>query len=147
MKPVFKYIKLFSMASLFFCLIMRECFASSVMANKNSNVSNEGSTMHNVSVYKILKLTEWEESQKLGFIKPSPLDVESNFIHLSEEYQVQKTIDKFMKNEKNIIILKLDPSKFEGRLVKEKNPGGEVEYYHLYEGKIPLQAVTEVKTQ
>ncbi len=38
----------------------------------------------------------------------------------------------------------LDPTKFSGKLVKEKNPGGETEYFHLYEGKIPLTAVVAV---
>jgi hypothetical protein len=38
----------------------------------------------------------------------------------------------------------VDASKLAGRLVKERNPGGTTEYYHLYEGSIPTSAVTSV---
>lgn len=41
------------------------------------------------------------------------------------------------------MVLKIDPSKLIGKLVFEVNPGGTQKYYHLYNGKIPLNAVIE----
>jgi uncharacterized protein (DUF952 family) len=135
-----KYVKI-AFLLLPFYLLSQLCFANDI----TSNLKGE-STMVAPHVYKIMTLSDWQESQKLGFVKPSTLDLESKFLHLSEDHQVQRTIDKFMKNEKNIIVLELEPSKFVGKLVKEKNPGGSAEYYHLYDGKIPLEAVVKSKT-
>ena len=33
-----------------------------------------------------------------------------------------------------------------GKLVLESNPGGKSRYYHLYQGAIPMEAITESKT-
>lgn len=129
-------------------VLLSLCLLSNLGYTENStkeNISKEGTAVSSTYVYKIMTLSDWQESQKLGFLKPSALDLKSNFMHLSEEQQVKGTIDKFMKGEANIIVLKLDTSKFIGRLVKEKNPGGNTEYFHLYDGKIPLEAVVESK--
>ena len=48
-------------------------------------------------------------------------------------------------NKEEVMIVELNADKFSGRLVKEKNPGGVTEYFHLYERKIPLDAVVSVK--
>lgn len=92
-------------------------------------------------VYKILCPQSWQESQSLGFIKRSEAD--GDFIHLCEKNQLDDVINKFW-HYRSIVILKLLPSKLQGRLVKETNPGSQAAYYHLYDGKIPLDSVTEI---
>lgn len=92
-------------------------------------------------LYKILSKQNWLKSQEQGVVHLSEMDKE--FIHLAMEDQLPRILDKFWKNEKEYVILKLDVSKLIGRLVLEANPGGETKYYHLYEGEIPLQAIVE----
>ena len=90
-------------------------------------------------------MANWIESKKLGYVEKLPIDIESNFIHLCEEQQITKIISKFWSQEQQIVILMLDPEKLIGRLIKEKNSDGNTEYFHLYDGSIPLEAVVAVK--
>lgn len=48
-------------------------------------------------------------------------------------------------HDRDYVILKLNVRKLVGRLVYETNPGGSTQYYHLYEGKILLNAIEEIK--
>lgn len=93
-------------------------------------------------LYRIVSMEQWEESQKLNRIPRTSID--SEFFHLMTEEQTPDVVNKYW-NQKDHIVLKLDPQKLKGRLVKENNPGGTAQYYHLYEGEIPLDAVIEIK--
>ena len=92
-------------------------------------------------LYKIVSPEVWKNSQEHNQVMPSGLD--DHFIHLATEEQVPHILQKFW-NQKDHVILKLDSKKLIGRMVYETNPGGSTRYYHLYEGKIPLDAVLEV---
>ena len=92
-------------------------------------------------LYKILAPEDWEESKALGYVKPLAMD--AAFIHLCTKDQVDHIIAKYWKNHSQLVVLSLDPTQFQGRLVKEKNPGGATEYFHLYGGRIPLTAVVQ----
>lgn len=93
-------------------------------------------------LYKVVSPQQWQESQAQGTLIITGIDKE--FIHLATEEQVPHVAQKFWKNQ-DYVILKLIPSKLQGRLVFEVNPGGTTKYYHLYEGKIPLDAVVDSK--
>ena len=95
-------------------------------------------------LYKVVSPVEWIASQAKGEIIPSSTD--KDFIHLATEAQVPHVTQKFWKDQ-DYVLLKLIPSQFQGRLVFETNPGGTTKYYHLYEGKIPLDAVDSSTTQ
>lgn len=95
-------------------------------------------------LYKIVSEDEWKESQLQNQVVPSTLDKE--FIHLSTEEQLPRIAQKFWNNQDHVV-LKLTSKKLKGRLAYEANPGGSNLYYHLYEGKIPLDAVISVKPQ
>lgn len=95
-------------------------------------------------LYKIVSPDDWQDSVRKNQVVASQLD--STFIHLSTENQLAHVAQKFWKG-KNYIILKLDPIKLKGHLVYETNPGGTTQYYHLYEGKIPLDAVIDSRYQ
>jgi len=94
-------------------------------------------------LYKIASLEEWQESLRQKQVALSPLD--KDFIHLATKEQVAHVLQKFWSN-KSYKILKLDSRKLIGRLVYETNPGGTTQYYHLYQGKIPLDAVIDSST-
>jgi len=67
---------------------------------------------------------------------------DKNFIHFATQEQLPKIIQKFFPDQ-SVHILKIKVSQLPGRLVLEKNPGGETRYYHLYEGSIPKEAIVE----
>lgn len=92
-------------------------------------------------LYKIVSKEEWQQSQLRNSVVLSPKD--QAFIHLAKEDQVASIVQKFWKN-KEFFILKLSTNKLIGRLVYESNPGGTTLYYHLYDGRIPLEAVENV---
>lgn len=92
-------------------------------------------------LYKVLSVQDWEASQGQSKIKLSPED--HKFIHLSKEDQLGKIRAKYWNHVPHII-LKLATAKLPGKLVFEANPGGTNKYYHLYNGFIPLNAVSGV---
>lgn len=95
-------------------------------------------------VYKILTPAEWQHSQDKAFVVLSGIDVESLFIHLAEEKNYEEIAKRFANGATEAVILKLNPAKLTGRLVKETNPGDPTKYYHLYDGSIPMDAVVSV---
>ena len=92
-------------------------------------------------LYKITTVEAWEESQSRGFLILAKIDEE--FIHLAREDQLDRILSKYWAPIADYYLLTVDPKKLEGRLVFETNPGGTAKYYHLYNGKIPLSAVTK----
>lgn len=92
-------------------------------------------------LYKITTEELWSASQEKGRLALTAMD--ETFIHLAEADDVDRLIAKFFADMQSVIVLSLAPEKLEGRLVKERNPGGSKEYYHLYEGYIPLEAVVK----
>ena len=94
-------------------------------------------------LYKIISLNHWNQSQQEVTIHLTEHDKE--FIHLAEEDQLEKILEKFWNGIPEFVILKLDTAKLSGQLILESNPGGKNKYYHLYNGVIPLHAVLESK--
>ena len=95
------------------------------------------------NLYKVTTEKLWLESQGRSSLSLAPMD--KAFVHFCEDQQIQQIIGKFFADQKQVVVLTIDPKKLVGKLVKEKNPGGSTEYFHLYQGSIPLQAVKEAK--
>lgn len=95
-------------------------------------------------LYKILSVEDWQASQKMKAVKLASGD--EDFIHLSKEDQLARIINKYWAHLPEFIVLKILTSKLQGNLVLEANPGGTNQYYHLYNGSIPLDAVVEART-
>lgn len=93
-------------------------------------------------LFKIMSESDWKGSEGQTHLKKGPID--HDFIHLATAIQVEKVAGKFFKDIPHRV-LKLNPKSLEGRLLKERNPGGKELYYHLYEGQIPTSSVLEVK--
>ena len=91
-------------------------------------------------LYKVVSQEQWQMSRHHHKIVLPSMD--DDFIHLAKEDQVAHIVRKFWDN-KDHIILKLATKKLVGRLIYETNPGGSTQYYHLYEGNIPLDAVVD----
>lgn len=91
-------------------------------------------------LYKIVSPKQWENSQEQKKVELTSFD--DAFIHFAQEDQVNGVIQKFWFNKPHIV-LKIDSEKLVGTLVLERNkPEGE-QYYHLYNGSIPLSSVLQ----
>ena len=92
-------------------------------------------------IYKILTPAEWEAFQQSGNFAGSDLDKKDNFIHAAFNDQYPRLIEKFFKDVRPIVLVKIDATKLEKGILKvEANkPGGE-KYPHIY-GTIPYSAV------
>jgi peptide deformylase len=95
-------------------------------------------------LYKILTLRNWQETQSKNVVAKSAED--ALFIHLSTESQLEKILKKYWADAQQLVILKIDTSKLEGKLVYEPNPGKTTQYYHLYYGCVPFSSIVESKT-
>jgi uncharacterized protein (DUF952 family) len=93
-------------------------------------------------LYKISSLEDWQSSKDRPTLKLNAMD--TAFIHLATKEQLARILEKFWANARDAVILQLDVSKLQGRLALERNPGGATEYYHLYDGAIPIEAVVKV---
>lgn len=114
-----------------FCLLLLSSFGGEV---KQEHLSPE-------YLYKIISFEEFQE----GMIQDQGLtsSMDTNFIHLATEEQLPHIVGKYWKNQDHLI-LKLVSKKLVGRLILETNPGGTTQYYHLYDGKIPLDAIVDI---
>lgn len=125
--------------SLFFILIFSGI--SNAMDSNATMLEREEAKVTPTYLYKIVSPEEWQKSKGEKFLETSSFD--EKFIHLATKEQLPHVAQKFW-NEKEYVILTLDTKKLLGRLVYETNPGGTTLYYHLYDGKIPLDAVKDV---
>ena len=94
-------------------------------------------------LYKVLSYRFWNASQNKKTISLPAED--SEFIHFSTEEQLEKTLNKYWKEEPQLVILKVDVEKLVGNLVYETSANGSTKYFHLYDGYIPIGSLLESK--
>ena len=92
-------------------------------------------------LYKIVTPSAWRESQGMQSIALNSTD--EPFILLTREDQLTHVLNEKWRNAP-AIVLKLDASKLVGNLVFEEDAKVSGEYYHLYSGQIPQNAVIEI---
>ena len=129
-------------------IIIVNLFTVSFSLSGNESVSNkeiimEKTQQYHQYLYKILSLRNWEASQSRKTVQLSADD--DAFIHLATEDQLEKIIEKYWADAPQLVILKIDSNKLEGKLVLESNPRGSTKYYHLYNGFIPFNSILESK--
>ena len=71
-----------------------------------------------------------EKSKKTGSYGGSKKDIKDGYIHFSEEQQVKETLNKYYKDKKNLILLKVHTLNLE-HLLWEQASNGDM-YPHLY---------------
>ena len=94
-------------------------------------------------LYKILSLRNWQATQNRATIALSAED--DVFVHFAREDQMDRILTKYWSDAQQFVILKIDTSQLEGRLVYEANAGGTSKYFHLYDGFIPFHSIVESK--
>ena len=97
------------------------------------------------TIFKITTAALWAQSQADSSRRLILAAQDKDFIHFAEKADVERIAKKFFKQEEDVIVLEVDSKKLVGRLVKEKNPGGQKEYFHLYDGWIPMDAIVSAQ--
>lgn len=92
-------------------------------------------------LYKVLSLSNWQATQSRETAQLSSED--DAFIHFSTQDQLERIIRKYWADAPQLVILKIESNKLEGKLVCETNPGGTTNYYHLYDGFIPINSIVQ----
>ncbi len=91
--------------------------------------------------YKIFQMSEWESFQNQGHFKGSAVDVKDGYIHLSNEDQVQGTLDKHYTQGVDVVISAIDLGLLSEHMRYEVSRGG-AKFPHLY-ADLPLNSVLE----
>ena len=81
-------------------------------------------------IYKIIDSNEWQIVKKKGLYSGSKKDIEDGYIHFSAQEQVVHTLNKYFKNKKNLILLKINTLELENLLWEQGSDGNM--YPHLY---------------
>lgn len=117
-------------------------FISSCSFYKSNNVkSNDLSNLSAEKIYKIVLPQDLEGLNNLKEIKRSGLDQQTGFIHCAFGNQVEKILQKFFKDEKEVILLELNSDLIKENLkVEENHPGGD-KFPHLYAESITSEMI------
>ncbi|MBP9842197.1 MAG: peptide deformylase [Simkaniaceae bacterium] len=129
-------------------LITTYLFTVSFSLSGNESVNHKEITMEEINqspqyLYKVLSLRNWQATQNRKTVQLSAED--DAFIHFSTEDQLERIIGKYWADAPQLVILKIDSNKLEGKLAFESNAGGSTQYYHLYNGFIPFNSILESK--
>ena len=81
-------------------------------------------------VYKICTKAEWLEAKIKGKFNGSKKDIEDGYIHFSDKEQLKGTLDKFFKDQKDLVLLKVDTLKLKHLLWEQASDGNM--FPHLY---------------
>jgi uncharacterized protein (DUF952 family) len=89
------------------------------------------------SVFKILRLGEWDDLDRTGSFSGSPDDLRDGFIHLSTADQVEGTLAAHFRAEFEVVVAEVNTLGLP--VVMEPSRGGKL-FPHLY-GTLPRAAV------
>jgi uncharacterized protein (DUF952 family) len=93
-----------------------------------------------MKIYKIFTTHQYEALKHAQTFTANPMDIESGFVHLSFEAQLNGIIKKFFGEHDKVFIAEIDCEKLNlSKLREESNSGGQTKYPHYY-GDIPKNA-------
>ena len=93
-------------------------------------------------IYKVLNLDQWARFQSEAVFCGSPVDIQDGFIHMSCASQLKETMDKWYKEQAEVVLLEIDSAKLDADLKYEVSRGG-AEFPHLF-ADLPMTAVGQV---
>ena len=89
-------------------------------------------------IYKIIDNDEWLKAKEKGLYSGSKKDLKDGYIHFSEQDQINKTLNRFFKNQKDLVLLKVDSQKLDHLLWEQASDGSF--FPHLY-SNLDIQSV------
>lgn len=90
----------------------------------------------------IAAVSDWEEAQVVGEYRLDTLETEG-FIHCSTPQQVLGPANEFYRGRSDLVLLVIDPSQLEARLIYEDSYNSGSVFPHIY-GPLNLDAVINV---
>lgn len=94
-------------------------------------------------IYHIASLEEWEKAKEVGSYSTNSLDKEG-FIHCSDYDQILRVANDIFLGQKNLLILVIDESKLNAKVVREDLHNLNEKFPHVY-GKIEMGSVISVR--
>ena len=93
-------------------------------------------------LYHITSEDEWREALAAGEYRSKDFETET-FIHCSYAQQLMTVADRRFRGKRDLVLLVIDRSKLNCKIVDENLMGGTERYPHVY-GPLPLEAVAKV---
>jgi uncharacterized protein (DUF952 family) len=90
-------------------------------------------------IYHITSLDEWNTAQTKIEYQPRQFAVDG-FIHCSYLHQLLSVANRIFRGQKNLVVLVIESSKTDSKIIDENLEGGTELYPHLY-GLLPINAV------
>ena len=81
-------------------------------------------------IYKVCNKSEWNDAKKLGKFYGSKKDILDGYIHFSPKNQTKSTVEKYLLNQKDLVILEVDENLLDN-LSWERSRDG-LFFPHLY---------------
>ena len=94
-------------------------------------------------IYHVLNKTDWQKAEQLGFYEAASLATEG-FIHASKAEQVWPVIDRYFKDQADLVVLHIDEHKLSSPFTYELAPSVNEEFPHIY-GPLNLDAVLKAE--
>ena len=89
-------------------------------------------TEHPEKIYKVVTETEWRDAMKEGVFKGAPIDLADGYIHFSTADQVEETVEKHFKGQRNLLLVTFETKRLGDPLKWEPSRGGAL-FPHLYD--------------
>lgn len=94
-------------------------------------------------IYHIVTAIKWQYALEHGFYEADSLATEG-FIHTSKDTQVAGVLERYYKNQQNLLLLHIDETKLTAPLKYELAPAVNEEFPHIY-GTVNLDAIVKVE--
>ncbi len=93
-------------------------------------------------IYHIAHNEDWNTALKNNSYKPASLATEG-FIHCSPEEKIIEAADNFYKGREDLLLLSIDETKVEAKIIMEDLYNHNFEFPHIY-GELNLNAVVKI---
>ena len=94
-------------------------------------------------IYHVVNRVNWQKAVQQGFYEAASLATEG-FIHTSKAEQVAGVLQRYYKNEKDLLLLHIDEHKLTSPFTYEFSASVNEEFPHIY-GRLNLDAVIKVE--
>ena len=95
-------------------------------------------------IYHVVTTQNWQKALQQGFYEAASLAAEG-FIHASKAEQVAGVLERYYKNQVDLLLLHIDETKLTATLKYELAPSINEEFPHIF-GKLNLDAVIKIET-
>ena len=95
-------------------------------------------------IYHVVTTQNWQKALQQGFYEAASLAAEG-FIHASKAEQVAGVLERYYKNQVDLLLLHIDELKLTATLKYELAPSINEEFPHIF-GRLNLDAVIKIET-